>query len=66
MEEILKKINNNEAEFIGEGPWEKDSAYQVYKVDGKYYSIVVYDSMSKWLMDETLEEIKEDEIDKYI
>ena len=66
LKEILKKIQNDKAEFIGEGEWYKDSAYQVYKVDGKFYLISVYDSQSCWLVDESLEEIKESEINKYI
>lgn len=63
---IMSAIRNGSAEFIGEGDWVKDSAYQVYKVDGKFYSIIVYDIQSKWLMDESLEEIKEEEINKII
>lgn len=66
MKEILTKIYNGQAELIGEGEWVKDSAYQVYKVDGKFYSIIIYDWDSRWLMDDTLEEIKEEEIDQYI
>ena len=66
LKEILKKIQNDKAEFIGEGEWHKDSAYHVYKVDGKFYAISVYDSQSVWLVDESLEEIKESEINKYI
>jgi hypothetical protein len=63
---VLKKINKDEAELIGEGPWIKDGAYRVYKVDGKFYTIIVYDWQNLWLMDDTLEEIKEEEIENYI
>lgn len=66
MKEILDKIYSDEAEMVGEGPWVKDSAYRVYKVDDKFYAIIVYDSMSYYLMDETLEEIKEEQIENYI
>ena len=63
---VLQKINKDEAELIGEGPWVKDGAYRIYKVDGKFYSIIVYDWQNLWLMDDTLEEIKEEEIGNYI
>jgi len=66
MKEILEQINNNTAEFIGEGKWIKDSAYRVYKVNGKWYAIIIYDSMSLYLMDDSLIEIKEEEITNYI
>lgn len=63
---VLDKIRKDEAELVGEGPWVKDSAYRVYKVDEKFYSIIVYDSSSLWLMDESLEEISESQIENYI
>lgn len=66
MKDIFKKIENNEAEHIGDGSWEKDSRYQIYKVDGKFYSIIQYDPMSLWLMDDTLQEIPESKINDYI
>jgi len=66
MKEILRKIYNDEAELIGEGKWVKDGAYQVYKVDGKFYSIILCGWQNKELMDDTLEEIKEEEIEQYI
>lgn len=62
----LKKIHNDEAELIGEGPWVKDSAYRVYKVDGKYFTIIVYNQMNLDLMDDSIKEIKEEEIIQYI
>lgn len=66
MQNVLNAIHNDEAELIGTGEWVKDSAYQVYKYEGKFYSIIVADSMSWWLMDETLEEINESEVEKYV
>jgi hypothetical protein len=63
---IYKKIENNEAEFIGEGEWTKDSAYRVYKVDDKYYSIIVYDKMNLWLLEDSVKEISPSELDMYI
>jgi len=66
MPEVLEAIRNDKAKFIGQGDWVKDSAYQVYKYNGKFYSIVVYDSMNCWLMDDSIEEIQENEVVKYI
>ena len=48
-------IDISKAKFIGEGEWEKNSAYQVYELDGKFYSVIVSDQMSKWIVDETIE-----------
>lgn len=59
-------VNLDKAEFIGEGKWVKNSAYQVYKLDGKYYSVIVNDMMSKWIMEDTITEIREDQIKYYI
>lgn len=59
-------INLDKATFIGEGKWIKDSAYQVYELDGKYYSVIVYDWQNKWIMDDTIKEIKKEEINHYI
>lgn len=66
LKNVLKEIQDNKAELIGESNWYKDSAYQAYKVDDKFYVICVYDSSSVWLMDGTLQEIKESEINDYI
>lgn len=59
-------INLDNATFIGEGKWVKNSAYQVYELDGKYYSVVVVDSMNKELLEDTITEIQSKEIDLYI
>jgi len=66
LKTVLEKIQNDEAKKIGQGSWFKDSCYLVYEVDKKYYTIVMYDQMSCWLMDESLEEIKKEEISQYI
>ena len=42
-------IDLDKAKFIGEGEWVKDSAYQVYELDGKYYSVIVIDIVIKKL-----------------
>ena len=64
--DILDAISNDRSRLVGQGEWEKDSCYQVHEVDGKFYAIVVADQSSMWLMDDTLEEIKEEDIGKYI
>jgi len=66
FKDVFEKIRNGNGKLIGEGPWVKDAAYRVYKVDGKYYVIIVYNSSSCWLMKETLEEIEKEEIKNYI
>lgn len=59
-------INLNAAKFIGEGEWVKDSAYQVYELNGKYYSVIVVGSMNKELMEDTITEIRFEDIKRYI
>ena len=66
MKNVLATISNDDSRLIGQGKWEKDSCYQVHEVDGKFYAIIVSGHSDMWLMDETLEEIKEEEIVQYI
>lgn len=54
------------AKFLGEGKWFKDSAYQVYELNGKYYSVIVCNSMNKEILEDTITEIKLEDIDSYI
>ena len=54
------------AKFLGEGKWFKDSAYQVCVLNGKYYSVIVCDSMNKEILEDTITEIKFEDIEKYI
>ncbi len=67
---VLDKINDttdlDKAKFIGEGEWVKDSAYQVYELDGKYYSVIVIGHSNKEIMDDSITEIQEQDINKYI
>ena len=63
---IEKAIDLNQAEFIGEGEWVKDSAYRVYKYNGNFYALIIYDHQNKWMMEDSLQEIKEEEIQNYI
>jgi len=62
---VIKEIHDDRAELIGEGEWFKDSAFRVYKVDNKFYTIVVMDQMDLWL-DDKVNEIEESEIKNYI
>jgi len=55
-----------QAEIIGVGQWEKDSQYQVVKYENRYYAFIVYDRQSCWVMDESIEEITEDQISQYV
>jgi len=49
-------VNLDNATFIGEGQWVKDSAYQVYELDGKYYSVIV-NEYSKEIDEDSITEI---------
>ena len=58
--------NLENGKLLGTGEWVKDSAYQVYELDGKYYSVIIVDSMNRELMEDTITEIKFEEIKNYI
>ncbi len=66
MKNIVEEISNDRSRFVGEGEWIKDSCYHVHEVDGKFYAIIVTGMGDMWLMDETLVEIKEEDIEKYV
>ena len=59
-------INLDNATFIGEGKWVKDSAYQVYELDGKYYAVIVVGHSNREILDETIIEIEKQNINKFI
>jgi hypothetical protein len=59
-------INLDNAKLIGEGEWVKGSAYQVYELDGKYYSVIVIGQSNKEIMDGSITEIPKENISKYI
>ncbi len=59
-------VDLDKATFIGEGKWVKDSAYQVYELDGKYYSVIVIGHTNKEIMDDSITEIAKEDISKYI
>lgn len=71
---ILKKdqdaIYDGKAVLIGETPWEKDFAYQIYQIEDRfedrYVAVVVYNSMNRDLMMETAEYIIKDKIGDYL
>ena len=62
----ITMIDLDKAKFIGEGEWVKDSAYQVYELDGKYYSVIVIGHTNKEIMDDSITEIAKEDISKYI
>jgi len=66
LKEVYKAIEDDKATFVGEGPWFKDSASQVYQYANRTYVITIYDSMNCWLLEDTLEEIKLQEIKDFI
>jgi hypothetical protein len=59
-------IDLDKAKFIGEGEWVKDSAHQVYELNGKYYSVIVIGHTNKEIMDDSISEIKFEDINFYI
>jgi hypothetical protein len=59
-------VNLDNAKLIGEGEWVKDSAYQVYELEGKFYAVVVVGHSNKEILDDMIIEIKEEDISKYI
>ena len=59
-------IDLDKATFIGEGKWVKDSAYQVYELGGKYYSVVVVGQMNREILEDTITEISAEEVDGFI
>lgn len=66
MNDNKQQIDLDKAKFIGEGEWVKDSAYQVYELDGKYYSVIVIGHSNKEIMDNSITEIKFEDINFYI
>jgi hypothetical protein len=60
------EINLNNATFIGEGKWIKDTAYQVYEIDSKYYAVIVIGHSNKEILEDTIIEIKKEDIGNYI
>lgn len=66
QDEFERLIDENMVEFIGESKWVKDSAYQVYKYGERYFIWVVYDSLSKFVLEDILCEIKCQKISEII
>jgi hypothetical protein len=58
-------MNLQNAKLIGTGEWVKGSAYQVYELNGKYYSVIVH-GLSNELDEDTIAEIKFEDINFYI
>jgi hypothetical protein len=59
-------VNLDNANFIGEGDWFKDSAYQVYELNDKYYTVIVIGHSNKEIMDDSITEIKKEDVKRYI
>lgn len=66
MKQVLEAIQDDESRLVGQGQWVKDSCYHVHEVGGKFYSVIVYDQMNMSLMEDSLQEIKEEEIVHYV
>jgi hypothetical protein len=62
----MSNINLKNAKFIGEGEWVKDSAYQVYQIEDKYYAVIVVGHRNKEIENDSIIEIKKEQIDYYI
>jgi hypothetical protein len=60
-----QSINLQNAKLIGNGEWVKGSAYQVYELNDKYYSVIV-NGLSNELDESTIAEIKFEDINFYI
>ena len=60
-----QSINLQNAKLIGTGQWVKGSAYQVYELNDKYYSVIV-NGLSNQLDESTIAEIKFEDINFYI
>lgn len=65
MSNNKQSINLQNAKLIGTGEWVKGSAYQVYELNGKYYSVIVH-GLSNELDEDTIAEIKFEDINFYI
>lgn len=59
----MKNLKN--AKLLGTGEFVKGAAYQVYELDGKYYSVIV-NEMGNEFNEDTITEIKFEEIKHYI
>jgi hypothetical protein len=64
--ELNTMVNLDNAKLIGESKWVKDSAYRVYELDRKFYSVIIISQMNMELLEDTIKEIKEEEIKNYI
>ena len=59
-------LDLSKAQFIGEGEWIKDSAYQVYEFNGKYFSLIVIGHSNREILEDSITEINKEDIDSYI
>jgi hypothetical protein len=66
QKEFEELVDVGLANLIGESKWVKDSAYQVYKYGERYFVWAVYDSSSKYVLEDSLCEIEEKNIGSYL
>ena len=59
-------VDLDKATFIGEGEWIKDSAYQVYELDGKYYALIVVGHTNKEILEDSIVEISKEAVYRYV
>ena len=63
---IENLIGDDKTKLIGKGEVVKDSWYEVHEYENKLYSVILYDSQSHWILEDSVKLIEKDEITKYI
>lgn len=58
MKKVMRLLKTNRGTFLGERATSKNRLLQIFKVDGKFYSIRVVRGEPNFPLDETLKEIK--------
>lgn len=63
---LTRALDSDKAKFLGEGEWVKDTAYQVYEVEDRYFAVIVSGHSNKEIVDNTTTEITKEEISQYV
>ncbi len=63
---LTRALDSDKAKFLGEGEWVKDTAYQVYEVEDRYFAVIVSGHSNKEIVDNTTVEITKEEISQYV
>lgn len=63
---LTRALDSDKAKFLGEGEWVKDTAYQVYEVEDRYFAVIVSGHSNKEIVDDTTVEITKEEISQYV